>query len=211
MPDDKSDFKFIEIDGWKWVKESALTTIGKNSVPTNGIHPDWKRKMLFSEHSPIRELRIHWKKENLMRWIADQIVRHTKHSEAFMKTGRTDRCNIPRSEQTMEMATDLMKTENAQSLIEMMSDRLCIGNASKETRELMESLKREITKKEPLLGLVLVPSCVRYGCCKEKSFGNGCNHFDHFIDYVNGRDCLGCLFLKEERYKLYEDFISDEI
>lgn len=200
------NFKFVVIEGWNWVKEAALTTIGKSAISGKEISSEWKLKILASEHSPPRELRIHWKKENLMRWIADQIVRHTKHSEAYMKTGRTDRGNLPREEQPMTISTDLMKSENAHSLISMMESRLCIGQASKETRFLMEELKGIIREQEPELNLMLVPSCIRRLSCKEKVFGSGCSHLKQFIEWGKLHKPEMDITDTIERLKAYEEF-----
>jgi hypothetical protein len=200
-------FKFVVIEGWDWVKEATLTTIGKSSIKGKDISSEWKLKLLISEHSPGRELSIRWKVKNLERWIADQLVRHDKFSNPYMKTGRTDRGNIPRSEQVMTMATDLMKTENAHSLISMCESRLCIGTASKETRELIENLKKVISEKEPELGLVLVPSCIRRLSCKESVFGVKCKHLKDFLTW--GKSIYPALDLTnmEDRLKAYENYL----
>jgi hypothetical protein len=202
------DFKFVIIEGWEWVKEAALTTIGKSSIKSKNISDDWKFKILVSEHSPARELIIRWKKLGLERWIADQIVRHDKFSNPYMKTGRTDRGNIPRSEQLMTISTDLMKTENAHSLISMMESRLCIGQTSKETRELMELLKEKVSEQEPQLGLMLIPSCIRRLSCKEEAFGSKCTHLKQFISWCHDNYPTLDLTNMETRLIMYHEFVK---
>lgn len=39
---------------WAWCKTCALNTVGKKSI--NAPNEDWKKKLIASEHSPLREL-----------------------------------------------------------------------------------------------------------------------------------------------------------
>ena len=52
---------FKHEDNWQDIKDSTMNTIGK----TTGKYPDteWKRKLILSEHSPIRRMKFYW------RWI----------------------------------------------------------------------------------------------------------------------------------------------
>ena len=174
-------FNILEITGWRWVKEMALTSIHKKSIEGKEITSKWKFDILMSRHSPIRELTIRIKADEMKRWIADQIVRHVIGTQSSMGTMRTDRGSKPRSEQTMEDLTCLYQSYNAESFINMMETRLCVGCVSKETREIVEALRDEVEKVEPELAYMCVPSCVSRGGCKE-SFTK-CEHFSNFVKW----------------------------
>ena len=192
-------FEFIKVEGWDWVRTSALTTIHKKNtgeIPSR----EWKRKILISGHSPIRELTIRFKISELERWIADQLVRHTVGVNNYMGTGRSDRIKIPRSEQTMEFLTELMQTHNAQSLIQLMNTRLCIGCVSYETRLIAEIIRKRIELIEPELAFMFVPNCVKLCGCKE-SFAGGCRHFNKFLMQTDDD-----LYDIENRYIAYHEW-----
>ena len=55
---------------------------------------------------------------------------------------------------------------NAQALINMSRKRLC-SQASIETREVMEAIKKEVEKKDPIMAEVMVKECVYRGYCPE--------------------------------------------
>ena len=44
------------VDNWQEIKDATMTTIGKSTgkYPTS----EWKLKLLISEHSPMRRLRL---------------------------------------------------------------------------------------------------------------------------------------------------------
>lgn len=174
------DLDFIDVDGWDWAFKAALTTVHKSPLyiqPTS----NWKTKMLIAEHSPIREVKIRFKFKSIKRWIADQLVRHNVGVNNYMGTGRPDRGNVPRSEQTMEMETMLMQSHNAQSFIREAQTRLCVGCVSTDTRHLMENLVKEVGKTNPEVASVCVPPCVyRHGC---KEAFTTCKHYDQFLGW----------------------------
>jgi hypothetical protein len=193
-------FRILKIDGWEWVKEMALTTIHKDSIEGKEITPEWKLNMLMSRHSPIRELHIRIKTKQMKRWVADQLVRHSVGVNNGMGTMREDRGNKNRSEQTMEDLTMLYQSHNAESFINMMETRLCVGCVSRETRQICEALRDEVEKTEQELAFMCVPNCVKLGGCKE-SFVQ-CSYFKNFITDVP----LVYLVDLKSRYELYHDW-----
>lgn len=93
---------------------------------------------------------------------------------------------------------------NIQNLIDTLRKRLCY-QASKETREYAEQLKKDIHEVEPEISNVLVPNCV-YRCgCPELV---GCGYWKNFVRYCN--DTRGIPNIAEltiqERYDLYNDY-----
>ena len=54
---------FKHEDNWQDIKDSAMNTINK----TTGKYPDseWKRRLILSEHSPIRRMHFYWRWKGL--------------------------------------------------------------------------------------------------------------------------------------------------
>lgn len=198
--------KWIYTDGWEWVKEAALTTIHKSSIEGKEITSQWKKAILKSEHSPIRELSIRFKIIEIKRWIAGQLVRQKIGVEHYMGTMRSDRGNKPREQQTMADLTELMQSHNAQSFISLARTRLCIGCVSKETRVLTQTLVDEIAYHEPELAFYCVPPCIHQCGCKESSFTK-CNYFEKFSgNYTGCSDDMSLLLDIDKRYEEYHEW-----
>lgn len=157
--------KIIKVKGdWKEVFEDCLFTMGK---PSKNKEPSvtWKKKILISEHSPIRDISFKWDWINIKHWVTVHWVRHKW--EKFVRTQRTDRTGIDRSKLSQDEPQDFRGEANIQHLIDTMRKRLCFC-ASPETREYAESLKLAVHEIEPEIANVFVPNCV-YRCgCPEK-------------------------------------------
>ena len=63
----KVEFRSV-INYWQQVKNAAMNTIGKDvgKIPDS----EWKRRILLSEHSPIRLIKIHWRWIDLKSWVS---------------------------------------------------------------------------------------------------------------------------------------------
>ena len=156
---------FKHEDNWQDVKDSTMNTIGKDK----GAYPssDWKRRLLLSEHSPIRKLHIGWKWSDLKYWVSVHLVRHKYGIEHFVSTQRTDRTGISRDEMPQNSLVNHECEANAQALINISRKRLC-NCASPETRQAWQKVKSEIALVEPELASVMVKECVyRNGLCPE--------------------------------------------
>ena len=152
-------------DNWQDVKNATMNTIGKDK----GAYPssDWKRRLLLSEHSPIRKLHIGWKWSDLKYWVSVHLVRHKYGIEHFVSTQRTDRTGISRDEMPQNSLVNHECEANAQALINISRKRLC-NCASLETRQAWQQVKSEIALVEPELASVMVKECVyRNGLCPE--------------------------------------------
>lgn len=161
---------FKRDDCWQDVKDSTMNTIGKST----GAYPtsEWKRKILMSEHSPIRRLKIYWRWKDLKYWVSVHIVRHKIGIEHWITTQRTDRTGINRDESPQGSFVNHACEANAQALINISRRRLCFC-ASNETREAWQEVKSRIAAVEPEIASVMVKECVyRNGLCPEfKSCG----------------------------------------
>ena len=157
-------------EDWLFCKQCALNTIGKSS--TTLPSDEWKEKILKAEHSPIRTL-----------WFAFKIyapyytvmhfVRHKIGCEHFVASQRDDRTDndIPRAEKPQgELVSHIMYI-NAQELMFIARRRLC-NQASKETREVMKEIVRQVLKTNPEFKDVLVPMCIYQKSCPEFSACN---------------------------------------
>jgi hypothetical protein len=161
--------EIIKIKGdWQEVVDDCRTTVGKGSLrkePSN----KFKREILISEHSPIRDISIKWRWVNMPHWVTVHWVRHKW--EKFVETQRTDRTGIDRTKLTQDEPQNFTGEANAQHLIDTMRKRLCYM-ASSETRKYAEDFKAVLHEQQPELSDVLVPNCVyRCGCPEMKPCG----------------------------------------
>lgn len=169
--------EIIKIKGdWEEVVNDCRATVGKSEL---GKEPskEFKRSILISEHSPIRDIAIKWRWENMPHWVSVHWVRHKW--EKFVRTQRTDRTGINRDKLPQDEPQTFTGEANTQHLIDTMRKRLCFM-ASSETREYAEDLKETLRSVEPELSDVLVPNCI-YRCgCPE----NGeCKFFQNIIKH----------------------------
>lgn len=146
---------------WVKVKNACRTTVNKNH--TNNI-PDsnFKTKILISEHSPIRLIKVNWLWQSIKSWIATHFSRHKW--ECFISTQRDDRTGVDRDNEPQGKVVNFEGEANAQNLIDSWRKRLCY-QSHPETRAYAEDFKRAIQSIEPELSNVLVPNCIyRCGC-----------------------------------------------
>ncbi|MFA6832079.1 MAG: FAD-dependent thymidylate synthase [Bacteroidaceae bacterium] len=152
-------------DDWIFCKQCTLNTIGKTSanLPTD----EWKRKLLKSEHSPIRTLWFGFKME-IPYYISVHFVRHKFGVEHFVQSQRNDRQDrYDRTKAPQDSIVSHIMYLNAQELINMSHARLC-NQASKETREVMREIVRLVDEANPEFKEVLVSKCeYRNGKCDE--------------------------------------------
>ena len=161
--------EILKIKGdWEEVVNDCRATVGKEAL---GKEPSqqFKKEILISEHSPIRDIQIKWRWRNIKSWVATHWVRHKW--ECFVRTQRTDRTGIDRDSLPQDAPVDFTGDANTQALIDTMRKRLCY-QASHETRKYAEDLKVAIHAREPEISDVLVPNCVyRCGCPELQSCG----------------------------------------
>ena len=175
------------------VREAAQNTIGKKFDPEGtSSSTTLKTKYFISEHSPIRSFDVRIILHDVYYPTSVSFCRHV-HSTPYVKTNRADRTNQKRS---LDNSTDHMFDSNAQSLIDMMRKRLCIGCCSQDVYLWALEIKKKLILNPDTyeLGLCLVPGCVYRGGCPEFS---PCNAFGH---------CTGGI---EERYELYHSSLME--
>lgn len=148
----------------KWCKICTLNTVGKSS--TKAPTEQWIERLIKAEHSPIRELWFGIKME-IPYWVSVHFVRHHIGVNHYVQTQRSDRTGVNRDEKPQGEIVSHIMSVNAQELIFMAHKRLC-KQASKETREVMQEIVKQVVAVAPYMKEVLVPLCVyRNGKCNE--------------------------------------------
>ena len=180
---------------WIDIKNKCRTTINKQHTD-NIPNSEFKSKLLISEHSPIRLLKVNWIWESIMSWVATHWSRHKW--ECFIGTQRTDKTGLNRNDEPQGKDVVFEGEANAQNLIDSFRKRLCF-QSSPETREYAEDLKKTIRPMEPELSDVLVPNCI---------YRSGCPEFDECGYWSNFKQ----LCVKNEltnisyRYEIYNNY-----
>lgn len=155
---------FKHEDNWQDIKDSTMNTIGK----TTGAYPtsEWKRKLIMSEHSPIRRMKFYWRWQAIKYWVSVHIVRHKIGIEHWVNTQRTDRTGVDRDEIPQSALVNHACEADAQAMINMSRRRLC-NCAAAETRQAWQAVKDKTAKVEPELASCMVRECVYRGFCPE--------------------------------------------
>lgn len=166
--------EILKIKGdWEEVVNDCRATVGKPSI---GKEPskEFKKAILISEHSPIRDISVKFFWKNIKYWVAMHWKTH--HWESRVDSQRNDRQNrYDREKAPQDALIDFYGDPNIQHTIDTWRKRLC-RMSSPETREYAEDFKRALHEVEPEWADVLVPNCVyRCGCSEP----NGCKWFDH--------------------------------
>lgn len=158
----------VFIDDWRRVKNHCRTTDNKDFTEKNPTDT-FKKKLLISEHSPIRLLEFDWSWKDIPYWVATHWVRHK--FEKFQSTQRTDRTGHNRTKNPQDEPVNLDGYANMQNLIDAWRKRLCYC-ASSETREYAENFKVTLHETHPFEADVLVPNCIyRDGCPEFETCG----------------------------------------
>ena len=76
------------VTDWQRVVDAARFTQGKEPL---GHEPsdEFKKQMILSEHSPLRELEFDIKMYGIPYWVSNHFVRHV-HAQPFVSTSRPD-------------------------------------------------------------------------------------------------------------------------
>ena len=189
---------------WKEVVDDCRATVNKpalNKEPSESF----KKSILIAEHSPIRDIRIRWKWDNIKSWVATHWSRHKW--ECFIQTQRSDRTGVQRDNLPQDSSVSFTGEANVQNLIDTMRKRLC-HQASKETREYAESLKAELKELESEISDVLVPNCV-YRCgCPELGI---CTFWPEFLKWGKDNNMDIQKMSIQDRYDAYNKYFYNVV
>lgn len=162
--------EILKIKGdWEEVVNDCRATVKKRPL---GKEPSvaFKKAILISEHSPIRDISVKFKWANIKYWVAMHWKTH--HWESRVDSQRNDRqSRYDREKAPQDAPVDFIGDPNIQHTIDTWRKRLC-RMASQETREYAEDFKRVLHEVEPEWSDVLVPNCVyRCGCPEPTTCG----------------------------------------
>ena len=147
---------------WADVYDLALETMGKEPL---GVEPTsaWKRKILRTEHSPIRAMTFKVRLVGVPYWVSVHLVRHKFGVEHYVSTQRTDRTGEARDKKPQDAPVNHTMWLNAEAVIAISRKRLC-GKASPETRAAWQAVVDALRRiGEVELADACVPECVHQG------------------------------------------------
>lgn len=170
---------------WTDVKNECRNTVNKEATEKEPTI-DFKRKILISEHSPIRLIEIKWRWEGIKSWISIHFARHWLGWDKWISTQRNDRTGVDRDKSPQDTPVNYDGKGNAQALINVARFRLC-NSAHPETRAYMEDLKESIHEFEPELSDVMQRNCIYRGGCPEF---NPCPYWKNFCEKHKGENLL---------------------
>ena len=170
---------------WTDVKNECRTTVNKEATEKEPTI-DFKKKILISEHSPIRLIEIKWRWEGIKSWVSVHFARHWLGWDKWISTQRNDRTGVDRDKSPQDTPVNYDGKGNAQALINVARFRLC-NSAHPETRAYMEDLKESIHEFEPELSDVMQRNCIYRGGCPEF---NPCPYWKNFCEKHKGENLL---------------------
>lgn len=193
-------------DDWRRIKNHCRTTDNKDFTEKDAT-PAFKRKLLISEHSPIRLLEFDWSWPGIPYWVSTEWSRHK--FEKFISSQRDDRLidDTPRAKKPQGALVNFDGFANEQNLIDAFRKRLC-RMATPEARGLAEDFKKSLFISHPDESNVLVPNCVyRMGCPEF----HPCGFFQAFWlwaskNYPDGKWMTDI----QERYNVYNAYFYRE-
>lgn len=166
---------------WKLVRETARGTVGKDDID-KPVSDAFKKTMILSQHSCIRELRYMIKLKGIPTFVAQQFSRHkvatenpmdfmaekiaVGDDEPYVKTQRSDRTGVKRDKLPQDTPVDMIVTCNAQGLIDMSKKRLC-AKADSKAREIWIEVTNKMFAVDWNVALSMMPSCCWFGFCPE--------------------------------------------
>lgn len=169
-------------ENWLRARNDALATQRKQSdkIPSSEL----KKKMIFAEHSPIRDLKVVWEWIDLPYYVSVHFSRHHQGIEHFVSSQRNDIQNLyDRRKAPQDSLVNHRCSANFQAILNISRARLCL-NASKETRTAWNLFLEELFDYEPeLVGLCVKPCIYRNGICPEVFKSCGYNKTDHYKLY----------------------------
>lgn len=186
-------------DTWRRVKNHCRTTDNKDFTEKDPTE-EFKKKLLMSEHTPIRLLEFDWTWTGIPYWVSTEWSRHK--FEKFISTQRDDRTHdtISRSDKPQGALVNYDGFANMQNLIDAWRKRLCF-QCTLEARHLAEDFKYELSKTHKDEADMLVPNCVYRGGCPEF---RTCGLWDGFLKWCEkqGED----ISTLQKRYDAYNKY-----
>lgn len=158
------EIKVERLTSWELAADCARTTVWKDAL---GHEPSdkFKRDLVRCEHSPLRTIMYKVEMRGIPSFVSVHFVRHKFGVEHFVSSNREDR-NGGRTDITRWSPVNHIMVVNAQELLSMSHRRLC-HKASNETRWIMQLIRREVMKIDPIVADAMVPMCRYLHGCNE--------------------------------------------
>lgn len=159
------EIKVERLTSWELAADCARATVWKDAL---GHEPSdkFKRDLVRCEHSPLRTIMYKVEMRGIPSFVSVHFVRHKFGVEHFVSSNREDR-NGGKTDITRWTPVNHIMVVNAQELLFMARRRLC-NKASFETRCVMQRIKREVKKIDPIVGAYMIPMCAYLGGnCRE--------------------------------------------
>lgn len=169
--------EITKVTDWERVVDAARFTQRKEPLDKEPSD-EFKKQMMFSEHSPLRLLEFDIKMYGIPYWVSNHFVRHI-HAQPFVSTSRPDitGSKLTRHEMPQDEPVNLQLSLNAQEIINISKVRLC-SKASSDTRYVWREVVNKLQEIEPILAHACVPQCVYRGICPEK---NSCGYYERYF------------------------------
>lgn len=146
-------------DDWARCLFLARETQGKNDTAIPSL--SWREKILAAEHSPVRTLMYTIGMWDIPYFASVHLVRHKFGVEHYVKSQRK---NPERGAERQDALVNHVMDMNYMALVNMARKRLCY-KADPVTRGIMELIRDELAKVDPITARFLVPDCeYRRGC-----------------------------------------------
>lgn len=189
---------------WIDVKNECRNTVNKGYSDKEAT-TEFKKKLLISEHSPIRLIKIKWRWQGIKSWISVHFARHWLGWDKWISTQRDDRTGKDRNKASQDTPVNYDGEANAQACINVAKFRLCF-QAHPETRAYMEDFKTTLREHEKELSDVLVPQCIyRCGCSEFKS----CGYINRFKKWIMENNIDIDWFNIQQRYDYYNQYFYE--
>ena len=154
--------------GWDRVLDAARITANKEPLLGQEPSEEFKRKMLITEHSPLRLLTFDITICNIPYYAAMHLVRHKVGCEWFVGTQRSDRTGEDRNAKRQDAPVTLMLAANAAALLTISRERMC-DKADKATRHIWGEVVKAMSTVDSLLAFYMQPKCIHLGFCPERA------------------------------------------
>lgn len=143
--------------------DAALNTVNKppkDKEPSN----NWWRKMLVTEHSPIRLVQYRITLKGIPSFVSVHLTRHKIGVEHFVSTRRDDRGDF--QDNGRNTLVDHVMVLNAQAYITICRKRLCTHSHAS-TVKVWKRVMKIMQQVDPILANIGAPDCVYRGYCPE--------------------------------------------
>lgn len=164
--------RFPSEEDWQRCLFLARVTQGTERFSTPS--ESWRRKLINSEHSPMRTLPFTIALWEIPYFVSVHLVRHKYGVEHYVKSQRS---NPDRASVRQDAPVNHLLDMNLQALVNMSRKRLCT-KADAVTRAVMTQIRDAVVAADPIYADFLVPDCIYRGGCHEFE---SCGFYERYL------------------------------